>query len=40
MELEARGAGTTEVKASARRSPVEYDKGYARGLIERIVARS
>lgn len=40
VELEAQGAGTTEVKASARRNPVDYDKEYARSLIQRIVARS
>jgi hypothetical protein len=40
VDLQAQGAGTTEVKASARRNPVDYDRSYARSLIERIVARS
>lgn len=36
VELEARG-GATQVTATARRSAVEWDREYARTLVQRIV---
>ena len=36
VELEARG-GSTQVSATARRSAVEYDREFARRLVQRIV---
>ena len=40
VELDAMEGGTIMVKASARKNAVEWDKGYARGIIQRIVQRS
>lgn len=40
VELESQGAGATEVRASARRNPVEWDNAFARDLVQRIVQRS
>lgn len=36
VELEARDAGNTLVKVSARRNAVDYDKDYARSIVQRI----
>ena len=40
VELDAMEGGTTMVKASARKNAVEWDKSYARGIVQRIVQRS
>ncbi|HEX2190933.1 MAG TPA: DUF3568 family protein [Longimicrobiaceae bacterium] len=40
VELEPAGDGMTQVKASARKNPVEWDNAYARDIVQRIVQRS
>jgi hypothetical protein len=40
VELDDMGDGTTQVRASARKSPVEWDNDYARDIVQRIVQRS
>ncbi len=40
VDIEAVEGGMTQVTASARRSPVEWDNDYAREIVQRIVARS
>ena len=39
VKLSDAGNGTTRVDASARKNMVEWDKSYARTIVERIVAR-
>ncbi len=39
VELESQGANTTMMKTSARKNLVEWDKSYARSIIERVVRR-
>jgi hypothetical protein len=36
VELVGQEGGTTEVRASAQRSPVEWDRSYARTIVQRI----
>ena len=39
VELDAAGSGATLVKASARKNVAEWDKEYARTIVERITQR-
>lgn len=40
VELDAMPEGTTQVRASARKNPVEWDNDFARDIVRSIVQRS